>query len=305
MNKKDIDILSRFENYLLVEKNYSEETLKAYISDLHDFYEFIIKEGFGNSIIVTHERLFGYYIRHLNEKGLAKTTISRKLSSLKTFYKFLKREHIIDDNPTLNLEAPKQGRTLPRVLQDKEIRIVFASIDKNTTLGQRNYLLFDLLFSCGLRASELCSIDIKDLDVRNSQLKIRGKGSKERFVILHDTLKEEIATYLTYTRPKLLSKGMHTHTDKLILNYRGNPLSPRGLRVIIDKLFKDAGEYIRATPHMIRHSFATTLLNHGADLRLVQELLGHEHLKTTQIYTHVSSESLREAHQKHPRAKKK
>lgn len=305
MNKKDQDILLRFENHLLVEKNYSEETLKAYISDLHDFYQFIEKEGFGNSIVVTHERLFGYYIRYLNEKGLAKTTISRKLSSIKTFYRFLKRERIIDDNPTLNLKAPKQGRTLPRVLQDKEIRVVFDSIDKSTTLGQRNYLLFDLLFSCGLRASELCNIDIKDIDMRNSQLKIRGKGDKERFAIIHNALKEEIAEYLTYTRPKLLSRGAHTHTDKLILNYRGNPLTPRGLRVIIDKLFKDAGEYIQVTPHMIRHSFATTLLNHGADLRVVQELLGHEHLKTTQIYTHVTAESLREAHKKHPRAKKK
>ena len=158
----------------------------------------------------------------------------------------------------------------------------------------------------GLRASELCNLEIQQIDFNSQQIKIIGKGQKQRTVILHDLLLEQLKNYLTYTRAQLLAKGDGKITDKLLLNYRGGPLTTRGLRVIINKLFKDAGEYIKVSPHMLRHSFASALLNHGADLRVVQELLGHEHLKTTQIYTHLTTEKIKQVYDAHhPRAKLK
>ncbi|MDY0115016.1 MAG: tyrosine-type recombinase/integrase, partial [Acholeplasmatales bacterium] len=168
---------------------------------------------------------------------------------------------------------------------------------------QRNYLIFDLLYSLGLRASELCDLKITNIDLARRQIIILGKGSKERIAILHDKLIAEISYYLTFTRPYLLTKS-DLKTDLLIINYKGTPLTTRGLRVILNKLIKEAGEYIHLSPHMLRHSFATALLNNGADLRVVQELLGHSHLKTTQIYTHLTTEKLRQEYDKyHPRAK--
>ncbi len=191
------------------------------------------------------------------------------------------------------------------MIDDKEIRLIYESIDRSTPLGDRNYLIFDMLFSLGLRASELCEMKVQAIDLSLRQIKITGKGSKQRIVVLHNALIREIGHYLTYTRPKLLSKGEGTHTDLVFINYKGTPLTTRGLRVIINKLFKDAGEFIHVHPHMLRHSFASTMLNHGADLRVVQELLGHEHLKTTQIYTHLTDEKIKKTYNEHhPRAKK-
>lgn len=301
----DEQILEKFNDYLVYEKHYSPNTVNGYIYDVNEFRVFVIGEGFGDSFIVERERIFGYFLNHLSSKGLSSKTISRKLSSLRTFYSFLKMEGLIDANIALRIKAPKQPKKLPKVLSKNEIKLVYDSIDRSTDLGKRNYLIFDMLFSLGLRAEELCDLELNQIDFNNRQIKIKGKGKKERIGILHGELLRELKDYITYTRVKILAKSEDPNTNKLILNYRGEPLSTRGLRKIIDKLFKDAGEYIKVSPHMLRHSFATALLNGGADLRVVQELLGHEHLKTTQIYTHVSNEKIKreyEAH--HPRAKK-
>ncbi len=297
-------ILKSFIDYLQYEKNYSEHTIKAYRTDIISFRDFITSEGFGDSFIVERERLFGHYISYLSNQMSAKS-ISRKISSLKTFYKFLKRESYIDHDPTVLLKAPKQEKKLPKILTEKEINLIYESIDTKTPLGYRNYLIFDMLYSLGLRASELCELDIRQIDLDNKQIKIIGKGSKERIGILHDELVLMIRHYLTYIRPKLLSKGDGTLTHLMFINYKGTPLTTRGLRTILNKLFKDAGEFIKVSPHMLRHSFASSLLEHGADLRVVQELLGHEHLKTTQIYTHLSNQKIRQIYNDHhPRSKK-
>lgn len=298
-------LVKQFNDYLLNEKRYSSFTAKAYITDIGQFRDFLLKEGFSDTLLIERERTFGYYLNYLSTNKFSKRSIARKLSSLKAFYRYLKNEgHIITD-PTVLLKAPKQDKKLPEIIDDKEIRLIYESIDRTTPLGDRNYLIFDMLFSLGLRASELCEMKVQDIDLSLRQIKIKGKGSKQRIVILHNALINEIGHYLTYTRPKLLSKGEGVHTDIVFINYKGSPLTTRGLRVIINKLFKDAGEFIHVHPHMLRHSFASTMLNHGADLRVVQELLGHEHLKTTQIYTHLTDEKIKKTYNEHhPRAKK-
>ena len=300
----DEQVIIKFHDYLLYERNYSPHTVRSYLNDIGDFKDFLTVEGFSNTLLIERESLLDYYLSHIANKYKS-ATISRKLSSLKTFYRYLMREGHIKENPTLLIKAPKGEKKLPRIIHEKEIKLIYESIDKSTLLGQRNYLIFDMLYSLGLRASELCNLSIKQIDLKRSIIIIKGKGSKDRIAILHNELKDMLSHYITYVRPGLLMKGDGTHTDILLINYKGTPLTTRGLRVIINKLFKDAGEYIKVSPHMLRHSFATSLLDHGADLRVVQELLGHEHLKTTQIYTHLSKESIQKTYNKHhPRAKK-
>ncbi|MFA5719550.1 MAG: tyrosine-type recombinase/integrase [Acholeplasmataceae bacterium] len=300
----DESIVLKFHDYLLYEKNYSPHTIVSYLGDIGDFKDFLLHEGFSKTLLIERESLFDYYLSHISEMYKV-STISRKLSSLKTFYRYLKRENYIQENPTLLIKAPKQERKLPNIIHEREINLIYDTIDRTTLLGQRNYLIFDMLYSLGLRASELCNLSIKQIDLGRSVIIIKGKGSKDRVAILHDELKDTISHYITYVRPGLLMKGDGTHTDILLINYKGTPLTTRGLRVILNKLFKDAGEYMKVSPHTLRHSFATSLLDHGADLRVVQELLGHEHLKTTQIYTHLSTERIQKTYEKHhPRAKK-
>lgn len=297
-------IITQFHDYLLYEKNYAPNTIVSYLNDIGDFKDFLLHEGFSQTLLIERESLIDYYLSHIAEK-YKPSTISRKLSGLKTFYRYLKRENLIEENPTLLIKAPKQVRKLPNIIHEREINLIYDTIDRSTLLGQRNYLIFDMLYSLGLRASELCNLSIKQIDLTRSVIIIKGKGSKDRIAILHNELKDTLSHYITYVRPGLLMKGDGAHTDYLLINYKGTPLTTRGLRVILNQLFKEAGEYIKVSPHTLRHSFATSLLDHGADLRVVQELLGHEHLKTTQIYTHLSKERIQKTYEKHhPRAKK-
>ncbi len=300
----DEKIINEFKDYLLYERNYSEDTVISYLNDIAGLKDFLIHEGFSDTLLIERENLIEYYLSSIFDV-YSNSTITRKLSGIKTFYRFLKRENYIKKNPTVLIKAPKKERKLPNIIHEKEIKLIYESIDTSTLLGYRNYLIFDMLYSLGLRASELCNLSIKQIDLSRSVINIKGKGKKERIVILHEELKDSISHYITYVRPGLLMKGDGTNIDTLLINYKGTPLTTRGLRVILNKLFKDAGEYIKVSPHMLRHSFATSLLNNGADLRVVQELLGHEHLKTTQVYTHLSKEAIKKTYNKHhPRASK-
>src|SRR5690554_32921 len=284
-----------FKNFLEIEKNYSEHTITSYVKDVFDFEQFILKEEFAPSLLeVKRKRLADYYLSHLDEQKLSKKSIVRKISALRTFYNFLMLKGYIDINIFDKIETPKVSRRLPKILEDDEIMMLFKSINRNTPLGFRNYIILDLLFSSGLRASELCQMKVKDLKLNQRQILIHGKGSKDRYVPIHLELEKDLRQYLTYTRPILLAKGPITNNDYVFINYRGTQLTERGLRVILKKIISDSGETYKIHPHMLRHAFATTLLNHGADLRVVQELLGHEHLKSTQVYTHVSTEVLKE-----------
>ncbi|MFA7422394.1 MAG: site-specific tyrosine recombinase/integron integrase [Acholeplasmataceae bacterium] len=302
-----MDYLDDFLNELKTQKNYSIHTIEGYQRDILDFHAFITHEELASSLLdATRERLARHFISHLDEKNLTSKTISRKISALRTFYHYLMVKHLIDINIFEHIETPKIPKKLPQIIQDEEIEMIFKSIDRYKPLGFRNYVMIDLLFSAGLRASELVNMTIKDLMLDQEQILIHGKGSKDRYVPLHKRLVEDLRHYLTYIRPILLSKGSNIHTLFVFINYKGGHLTVRGLQLILKQVIKQSGETYKIHPHMLRHAFATTLLNHGADLRVVQELLGHEHLKSTQIYTHVSSETIKEKYKDtHPRMIKK
>lgn len=295
-----------FKDYLLHEKQYALPTVTAYVADITAFLEFVQTEGFADQLLdIQRERIFGHYLNHLSNQSFKNKTITRKLSSIKAFYKYHFKLKHIEVNPVMTLKAPKIEKRLPKIVSNQEIELIYQTIDQTTPLGFRNYVIFDLLYSTGIRASELCNLKISDIELSNQRLLIHGKGAKDRYVILHDTLITSLRAYITYTRPLLLSKGDTLDNKYVIINFKGTTLTTRGLRVILNKLFEDAGELIHVSPHMLRHSFASSLLNHGADLRVVQELLGHEHLKTTQVYTHLSTERMRAVYKEnHPRAKK-
>lgn len=298
-----MDIISDYKDYLIIEKNFSEHTAISYINDVKGFEDFLIKEGLAKDLLgARRPRLARNYISYLDNQDFKKKSIARKLSSLKNFYNYLIFKELIEENIFSDIKAPKVAKTLPHIIDDEAINYLFDSIDTTKPLGYRNLVILDLLYSCGVRASELISLEIKDIYLSSGQILIHGKGKKDRYIILHDKLIEEIRHYLSFVRVTLLSKGDDTNQQKLFINYKGGPLTVRGLRVILNQLIKDSGETYAIHPHMLRHAFATTMLNHGADLRVVQELLGHEHLKSTQIYTHVSKEQLKEKYmQTHPR----
>lgn len=299
--------LESFENYLSTERNYSPNTIKAYIRDIKDFESFIIREELADGLLnVTRERLGRHYISFLDTHQFAKKSIARKISALRTFYTFLLNLKLIDINIFDVIQSPKVPKRLPSILHTEEIDLIFKSMDTSKPLEYRNYLMIDLLFSCGLRANELIQMKIRDIKLSSEQILIHGKGSKDRYMPLHQNLIDQIKHYLTYIRPILLSKGFTSETEYVFINHRGTPLTVRGLQHILKRVIEKSGETYKIHPHMLRHAFATVMLDNGADLRVVQELLGHEHLKSTQIYTHVSTEAMKERFKKaHTRMVKK
>lgn len=289
-----MDYLEQFHYFLKTIKNYSPNTITSYIKDVTDFANFLTREELAASPLdVRRERIARYYLSFLGDNGFSKKSISRKISSLRTFYNYMTELGEARLNIFTNIETPKVPKRLPKVISESEIQVLFDAIDQSTDLGFRNYLILDLLFSLGLRASELTNIEIADINIARKQILIHGKGSKDRYLPIHDEIINSVRHYLTEIRPRLIALS-DSDTKILLLNYKGTPLTPRGLQVIVKKMLDDAEETYRITPHMLRHSFATTMLNNGADLRVVQELLGHEHLKSTQIYTEVSNKTLQE-----------
>ena len=295
------EIVTSFSEYLMSERNYSEHTLTSYRTDIDTLLHFLKNEQFGDLIHVS-PRIARFYTATLHESYSPKT-IARKISSLRSMYQFLVDDDIIEDNPFLNVELPKQGKKLPKFIYPDEIEKLFDSIDTSTVLGRRNYLILEFLYGTGVRVGELCQIKLKDIDYFQDLVLIHGKGSKDRYVPLHSRLIDELTDYVLTTRKDLLGKQ---ETKELFLNHRGQAISTRGVRMIVNKILLESGENLKVSPHTLRHTFATHLLNNGADLRSVQELLGHEHLSSTQIYTKVSNETLKESYMKaHPRAKRK
>jgi integrase/recombinase XerC len=247
-------------------------------------------------------RIARFYTATLHE-GYSPKSIARKISSLRSLYQYLVDDELIDENPFLNVELPKQEKRLPRFIYPDEIESLFESIDTSTVLGRRNHLILEFLYGTGVRVSELCDVQLKDIDYFQDLVKIHGKGGKDRMVPLHQTLIDAIADYVLTTRKDLLKQQEY---KALFLNHRGQPITPRGIRMVVNKILLESGENLKISPHTLRHTFATHLLNNGADLRSVQELLGHAHLSSTQIYTKVSKETLKDAYLKgHPRAKRK
>jgi integrase/recombinase XerC len=302
----DDEVIEKYLDYLLAVKNYSSNTIKSYKEDILDFKNFIKEEKMAPDLLHIRDRVAQNFKSSLRYKKLSITSIDRKISSLHSFYKYLLKEELVRENFFDNVEAIKKEKRLPQVLKEPELKHLFNSIDINTVLGFRNYVILEVLYGCGIRVSELCNMQIKDINFADSNIKIFGKGSKDRLVIMFDDLVKDLKHYLSNERLSLLRKSSDIDNRNVFLNKNGTSLTPRGVRVILNDILERAGETYHITPHMLRHSFATSMLDHGADLRSVQELLGHESLSTTQIYTHVSVEKMKSEYMAgHPRAHKK
>lgn len=298
-------MIEKFKNYLINERNYSFYTVLNYINDITEFNDYLKMNNLGDFTTI-HHNITRYYLSYLNQKGFRPRSVARKMSSLRSFYRFLVQEGIVEENYFSEVSSPKADKTLPKFIYYEELDALFESINTNTIIGKRDYALLELLYGTGIRVSEFCNLKVGDLDFYNDNIIVTGKGNKERYLPIYQNIKNTLIDYLQFSRNKLLAKSQDHNCETLFLNYKGGPLTPRGVRVILNNITDRAAQNIKISPHMLRHSFATHLLDHGADLKSVQELLGHVNLSTTQIYTYVSKEQLKKAYMQYfPRAKRK
>ncbi len=284
----------KFANYLSIEKNFSPHTLRAYAADLNELADFV---GDKDPKLVTHLDL-RRFLAELKQKNLSKRTIVRKLAAVRSFFKFLFRERLIKVNPADSIFTPKLDKQLPEFLDAETTTRLVTAPSESEPSGIRDRAILEVLYSTGIRVSELSGLDQEDVDLIAGAVKVRGKGKKERIALLGRQSQMAIRNYLGQRR----SEGTLTR-GALFLNARGTRLTDRSVRRLVDKYVKKCSIEQKISPHSIRHSFATHLLNNGADLRSVQELLGHKNLSTTQIYTHLGSRRIKEIYSKaHPRA---
>jgi len=302
----DLELIEEFITYLNGIKNYSNNTIDGYKLDILEFLDFIQSEKMAAGLTkIRNERICKNFIAYLANKDYASSTIHRKLSALNSFYNYLLKEEFVQNNFFENVSAPKVPKRLPKMIKEAEIKMMFEACDLDNKLGYRNYCLLGCLYGCGLRVSELCNMQIKDIDFNERTIKINGKGNKDRIVVMYEELADSLKHYISTFRLEILYNSKDEKNRYVFLNKNGTQLTRVGVRKILDKLVHDCGETFHISPHMLRHSFATALLNNGADMRSVQELLGHESLSTTQIYTHVSFEAIRSSYEiAHPRANK-
>jgi len=286
---------------LRVEKNLSTNSITSYKADLNRYINFLFNiESIKNlnSIRQIHIRNF---IRYLNDQNLSSSSINRSFSSIRSYHKFLSGEEKISHNPTQLLEPPKQSKKLPKVLSVQEVNEIINSVNLESSMGYRDMAILETLYSAGLRVSELCALEMNNILFDSSMLRILGKGNKERYVPLGSKAIKLIDDYCKYVRSKLVDKK---HSDgNVFLSKNGKQLTRMTIFNIMKKWTQISGINKDISPHTFRHSFATHLLEGGADLRAVQEMLGHSDISTTQIYTHLDNEYLKEVHQTfHPRA---
>ena len=296
----DIKELNDYLEYLKYQKNYSDYTVENYKHDIIEYLEYLNSENLSFKDIEYSDIRF--YLMYLKDtKKDDNTSINRKLSSLRGFYKYLANEGIVKTNVFSLVNGPKRSKKLPRYFEYNELEELFNVPDTRTPLGQRDSLILEMLYATGVRVGELVNIKVSDIDLGRRNIIILGKGNKERFVTYGEYCEDILKTYLNNGRFYLNSKS----SDYLFLNNNGGRLTDRGVRFILDKLIQKTSINKNISPHMIRHSFATHLLNEGCDLITVQKLLGHESIKATQVYTHVTTDRLKEVYFKSfPRAKK-
>lgn len=288
-----------FITYLIAEKNASPYTVRNYQREIEEFAEFAQGEGV-TSWEAVDLPLLRRWLAWLTGQGYAKASIARRVSELRSFYRYLHREGVIETNPVAGLSSPKLPKRLPRYLNVQETVALLTAPDPSTPQGLRDRAILEVLYGAGLRVGELVRLDIGDLDLSHGELRVMGKGGKERVALMGEPARTALSRYLAEGRPHLATEASGS---ALFLNRFGGRLSAVSVTKILQKYSKLAGIERRVTPHMLRHSFATHLLDGGADLRAVQELLGHENLVTTQIYTHVSQTQARKVYLRtHPRA---
>lgn len=295
------DYLALFQEYLTVELGLAKNTQLAYMRDLRLLMKSLQLKADEELLQVSRQQLIAYLVR-LKQEGRAASTVARKLASIKAFYRFLTAERYIRRNPAEVLEAASRGLHLPKVLSVQEVERLLDEPNLGTLDGYRDKTMLELLYATGMRVSELVNVPVKNVDMKMQYVIVMGKGSKERMLPLGRTALHYLEHYLSVVRPQLLH-GKPDAAAELFVTGWGGPMTRERFYEIIVAYGKSAGISKRVTPHMLRHSFATHLLNNGTDLRIVQELLGHADISTTQIYTHLDVEHLREVYDKtHPRA---
>ena len=295
------DYLALFQEYLTVELGLAKNTQLAYMRDLRLLMKSLQLKADEELLQVSRQQLIAYLVR-LKQEGRAASTVARKLASIKAFYRFLTAERYIRRNPAEVLEAASRGLHLPKVLSVQEVERLLDEPNLGTLDGYRDKTMLELLYATGMRVSELVNVPVKNVDMKMQYVIVMGKGSKERMLPLGRTALHYLGHYLSVVRPQLLH-GKPDAAAELFVTGWGGPMTRERFYEIIVAYGKSAGISKRVTPHMLRHSFATHLLNNGTDLRIVQELLGHADISTTQIYTHLDVERLREVYDKtHPRA---
>jgi len=295
-------LLERFLDYLETIRDASPYTVKNYGNDIGQFLTYCEEEGI-DSIDQVDRRLLRQYLAELDDVGYVKASIARRVSELRSFGDFLVREGVLDSNVFRMVNAPRVPKQLPEYLTVPEVEVLLAAPDTSEPLGMRNRAIIEVLYGAGLRVGELAGLNVEDVDLDFGQVRVVGKGRKERIGLLGRPAVQAVRAYLRGGRPALL--GRHP-SEALWLNHRGGRLTVRGVSYLLDQAAKKAGLQTHVSPHVLRHSFATHLLDGGADLRVVQELLGHASLSTTQVYTHVSRSHAREVYLRaHPRAQQK
>lgn len=309
-NKNMIDLVNDFLLYLTAEKNYSEHTVKSYETDLYQLEEYIKKyedESLLDDVSRIDYFIIRKYMAYLNSRHLSKNTISRKLSSFRGFFKYLLKNEIVDSSPPSEVATPKREKRLPKFLYYDEIEVLLQA-PEDDLWGRRDKALLEVCYGGGLRISELEGINMMDINKSGRFVSVVGKGSKQRIVPLGQEALQAVEIYTRSLRQAALAGELKFLPDfgvdaPLFINQRGGRLSARSIRTLLNKYVEKAALKKKISPHALRHSFATHLLENGADLRSVQELLGHENISTTQIYTHVSKSTLRAVYNKtHPRA---
>lgn len=293
-------LLEQFLDYLSIEENLAGNTIDSYRNDLKRYLVFVTSDKKYSDLKQITPKDVSAFVQLLNSLGLSPKSISRNLSAIRTFHKYLLNEDILENDPAENIDLPKLPKTLPSVLEIAEVEKILEQPDTLDHLGIRDRAMLELLYACGLRVSELLSLKQNDIRTDAGFLRVFGKGSKERMVPVGEEAMNWILVYQEKVRPHLL--GKQTSDDVLFLNTKGKKMSRMGFWKILRRYTEMAEIKKEVTPHTFRHSFATHLLEGGADLRVVQELLGHSDISTTQIYTHIDREYLKEVHKTfHPR----
>ncbi len=300
-------LVDSFVVYLQSERNLSEKTIQAYVSDWQDFFEFLENRRGRSLGEITVEEvdhlLVRQYLAYLNTRGLNKTTSARRLAALRSFFRFLQKKEIIEKNPLIQVASPKIPNRLPRYLEQEDMNKVLEQPELFSAAGMRDRAILELLYGAGIRVGELVQLDLDNIDLCHGYVRVFGKGGRERVVPIGKIAVQALNRYLQEARPRLAAKAVQEESKALFLNQRGGRLSDRSVRTLVNRYCRQAGTKETVSPHGFRHSFASHLLDNGADLRTVQELLGHKKISSTQIYTHVSRGRLRKIYRMaHPRA---
>lgn len=293
--------LNQFRYYLKVERGFAENTVNSYINDLQLYVKYLDKtHSVKNPMMITKKHV-EMFLSNEKRKRSKTTTINRKLSAIKSFHKFLVLEKIVEGNVTSEIGSPKQEKKLPTVLSMDEVDLILDNLSDDTPINLRNKAMVELMYATGMRVSEMINLNIEDVHLNNEFIHVKGKGNKERIIPINEYAVKALQNYIINGRTVLNKQNRH---DAVFLNYQGNRISRQSFWKFLTKHCEDVGIKKHINPHKLRHSFATHMLENGVDLRLVQELLGHEDISTTQIYTHINKSHLKDIYNEaHPRAR--